>query len=89
MGGYFLIFIVHCVIEFGFTNLTKHFGIYLSSVAVCSIFIILFRMLFPFCLVVSQDMEGSTSIDNIVRRDSSIESRLRRNLIEKPPSSIA
>lgn len=56
---------------------------------VCSIFIVLLGVLFPFCLVVRKDMEEGTSIDNTTRRDSSIEARSRRNLIEKPPSSIA
>jgi hypothetical protein len=73
LGGYFLIFIAHYIIEFGFTNLTKYFGVYLSSMAVCSIFIVLLGVLFPFCLFIRKDMEGCTSIDNTIRWECSSE----------------
>jgi hypothetical protein len=85
-GWYFLVFIAHCIIEFGFTNLTKHFGVYLSSVTIC---MVLLGLLHPFCLVVREDTEGGTSIDNTIRRERWLEFWSRRNSIEKPPSSIA
>ena len=69
-GRYLLIFVVHHVVEFGMTDLTEHFGVDLSGVTICCVFIVFLCVLFPFCLDLLGWWERCfTSTDNITRRD--------------------
>jgi hypothetical protein len=47
---YLLIFVFHPVIEFRMTYLTKHFGVYLSGMPICSVFVVFLFRAFPLCL---------------------------------------
>ena len=70
-GGYLLVFVVHKFVEFRMTDLTKHFGIYLSCMAICHVFVVFLCVLFAFCLVIRKVVSGMiTSTDNITRCDS-------------------
>jgi hypothetical protein len=91
---YFLILVVHSLIELGTTDLTQHFGENLRSVAVCCFFVAFFVVFLTFGLkllgfVRDESEGGRTSIDNTTRCDCSGEECSRRKYMETPPSSIA
>jgi hypothetical protein len=58
-----------CVIQLSSTDLALHFGVNLSSVSFCCIFISLLAVLYSFCLVISKYVEEDPSIDKTMDWD--------------------
>ena len=64
---YFLILIVHSLVEFGTADLTQHLGENLRSVAICCFFVAFFVVFFTFRLEILESGQLEEERDSMVK----------------------